>query len=206
MSQLPAGTRSEIRCGFQAARVFVEDSVRRPWVRYDYVGSRIPIAVLIDAGVEAVSIIDIHLRELNRTIGRNFHGIDVSTRQLVVRLDFSRRQTACAHANHLVVAHFCDDRVVADFSDFVLSVLMELVPKKVVTVVVMSILGQREAGGHQHAGANDELHKSSAIEHICFSISSDSHESRYNVSRLVRQFSGDNGMTVRQIVRWHSMI
>src|ERR1700738_2760886 len=73
-ASLPAETRSGFRCGFQAARVLIEDSVRRPWVGYDHVGSRIPIAVLIDAGVEAVSIIDIHLRKLNRTIGRNFHG------------------------------------------------------------------------------------------------------------------------------------
>src|SRR6266576_3729227 len=124
------------------------DSVRSPRVRYDYVISRIPITVLVDPGVKAVSVPNIHLCELNWTICRNFHGIGASTRQLFVRLDFSRRQAACAHANHLVVAHFCDNRIVTDLSNLVFSILMEFWPQKAVTVVVMGIFGQRECRGH----------------------------------------------------------
>src|SRR5260370_41338061 len=124
------------------------DSVRSPWVRYDHVISRIPVAVLLDAAVKAVSVINICLCELNPAISRNFHGIGVSTRQLLVRLDFARRQAACAHSNHLVVVHFGGDPLVTDFSDVLCSILMELGPKKVVTVVVMGIFGKRESGGH----------------------------------------------------------
>src|SRR6266446_7136086 len=165
--------------------LFRRDSVRRPGVRYDDVIGRIPIAVLVDAVVKAVSIIKIRLCELNWAICRYFHGTSVSTRQLFVRLDFSRWQAACAHSNHLVIVHFRDDRVAADFSDLVFSILMKLGPEKVVTVVVMGIFGQRESGGHEHARANDKLHNGPAIEHICLSISSDSHEPGYDANHFV---------------------
>src|SRR5258707_3984754 len=86
--------------------LFRRDSVRRPGVRYDDVVGRIPIAVLVDAVVKAVSIIKIRLCELNWTICCNFHGTSVSTRQLFVRLDFSRRQAACAHSTTLSLFTF----------------------------------------------------------------------------------------------------
>src|SRR5260370_26204189 len=171
-SPSPRSSRGEGR----GEGLFRRDLVWSPWVRYDDVIGRIPIAVLVDAVVKAVSIIKIRLCELNWSICCNFHDTGVSTRQLFVRLDFSRRQAACAHSNHLVVVHFCDDRVAAYFSDFVLSIFMELGSKKDMTVIVMGIFGQRESCGHEHARANDKLHNGPAIEHLCFSTSSDSHE------------------------------
>src|SRR5260370_13022098 len=116
-SPSPRSSRGEGR----GEGLFRRDSVRRPGVRYDDVIGRIPIAVLVDAVVKAVSIIKIRLCELNWTICCNFHGTSVSTRQLFVRLDFSRRQDACVLSNHLVVFHLPDNCVATYFPSFLLS-------------------------------------------------------------------------------------
>jgi hypothetical protein len=70
------------------------------------------------------------------------------------------------------------DGISADLANFVLSILVNLRPKQVVSIVVVRVLCHGKTDASQKTCADHKSHDRPTIEHAGFSVLGDSHESR----------------------------
>ena|SRR6266516_6638361 len=137
----------------------LQRGIFHPSIGHDHIGGRIPIAILVQTGVEAVAVVIDNLdglRELNFAVGSKSNIPKLS--HPLLGFHPSDRQAASAHVDNFFVADFRCDGSVSGLTDLVLAVLIQLRPKQIVPVVVMLVFSKSDAPDHQNANGSDEAY------------------------------------------------
>src|SRR5215831_13963716 len=171
VSRLPARSSPQPSAGFAALNLLASGRVDDPRIGRDDVSGRIPIAVLVEANVEAIPVIDLGLRKPDLAVRRQPHIAARLFGHFLARFDLPYGKIAGAHADDFLSLYFSRHRVVADLRDLMLSVLVELCPQEIVAVVMVRILRQRDLRGAKGAGGRErEREQHPSAEHQNFSI------------------------------------